>query len=107
MSYGICSGLSAITGGRLVKCIPQFVIVYVTGILSFSVILFMLFWKREPSYFVPFITIPILGMTEGIWHSTPPSKPRICGIIIYNLYNMWHPFFLNMSAVGLTLFYYY
>ena len=84
MSYGICSALSAMTGGRLVKCIPQFVIVYVNGILSFSVILFMLLWKREPSYFVPFITIPILGMTEGIWHSIPPSKPRICSIRIYN-----------------------
>ena len=74
MTYGICSGLAAVIGGRLVKCVPQFIIVYCLTAVLLSVVLFLLFWEKTPSYVLAFAPTALLGIGEGTWHSVPPSK---------------------------------
>lgn len=73
-TFGICSGLSALIGGRLVKFIPQFSIVYTVSAALMGLMLFLIFWERTPSYIVAFVVISVWGVCEGIWHSVPPSK---------------------------------
>lgn len=81
MTYGICSGLSAVVGGRLTKCIPQFIIVYTFSLIMLSMVLFLIFWEKEPSYVIAFVPTAIFGLCEGIWHSVPPSKSsNICAV---------------------------
>ena len=61
-------------GGRLVKFIPQFSIVYTVSATLCGLMFFLIFWDTRPSYLVAFLVIAIWGICEGIWHSVPPSK---------------------------------
>ena len=74
MTYGTCSGLAAVIGGRLVKCVPQFIIVYFLTAILLSDVFFLLFWEKSPSYIVSFVPTALIGIGEGTWHSVPPSK---------------------------------
>ena len=72
MTYGISS--AAAFGGRLVKCIPQFVIVYISLSILMSTVLFLMFWDEKPSYMLTFVPMLILGLCDGICHFVPPSE---------------------------------
>lgn len=74
MVFGIFSGLAAFANGRLVKVVPQYVMVYLTALVNLGVLLFLLFWERVPSYPVVFVTMAGWGVCDGIWNSVPPSK---------------------------------
>ena len=60
--------------GRLVKYIPQFLIVYSVSALMIGDLLFLLLWDVNPSYLKAFLPMVILGLGEGMWHAVPPSK---------------------------------
>ena len=74
MAFGICSAISAISAGRLVKCVPQYIIVYTTIVLNLAIVFFLLFWDRVPSYPITFITLACWGLCDGIFNSIPPGK---------------------------------
>ena len=65
MTYGVFSGLGGLVSGRLVKCIPQYLITYATSLTSLGIFLFHLFWTRAPLYYVQFVAVILLGFCEG------------------------------------------
>ena len=56
------------------KFIPQYFIVYKSVTLNVGLLVFLLIWERQPSYYLVFIVLFVLGWNEGIWNSVPPSK---------------------------------
>ncbi|XP_011410250.1 PREDICTED: protein unc-93 homolog A-like [Amphimedon queenslandica] len=73
LTYGTCSGISAIVTGRLVKYIPQFLMVYGFSALMIGDLLFLLLWDVSPSYLKAFLPVAVLGVCEGMWHAVPPT----------------------------------
>ena len=72
--FGVGSALSAFIGGRLVKCIPQYVVIYFISALNAALLLFLLIWPKHPTYYVPFLILLGLGACEGTWNSMGASK---------------------------------
>ena len=68
--YGIGSTLMAFTVGRLVKCFPQYCVVYPLVAINLGIVIFLLLWDRQPSYFASLLIIFGLGLCEGTWDST-------------------------------------
>ena len=75
--FGSGSGLTALTAGRLVKYIPQYFIIYTVSTIIVGILIFLLLWKREPSYVVPFLVLFGLGTWEGVWFSTSAGETLI------------------------------
>lgn len=65
--FGLGSAVSATLEGRLLKCIPQFVVVYPISAVNVGLLLILLFWDKEPTYYVPFLYLFAFGICEGTW----------------------------------------
>ena len=74
MVFGVGSGISAVSCGRLVKLIPQYMIIYGVYLVNAGLVVFLLVWERVPSYTAAFVTFFVWGLCDGIWNSIPPSK---------------------------------
>ena len=60
----------AFTVGRLVKYIPQYFVVYTFLTLGLGIVIFLLWWEREPSYFASLLIVFGLGLCGGTWLTT-------------------------------------
>jgi MFS family permease len=81
ITFGTCSGLSALIAGRLAKYIPQFVFYYLSALILCCVLLFLIFWERQPSYVVAFVPPALIGICEGTFNSLPPT---LVGILYHD-----------------------
>ena len=81
--------MTAVTTGRLFKCVPQFLIVYPFAAVMTGTVIFLLLWEREPNYPILFTFVAVLGMCEGMWYNITPSMSKfITMIILYFIYNI-------------------
>ena len=74
MTFGIFSAFTAVLNGRLVKIVPQYIMVYITILINIGLIVFFLIWERRPSFPAVFLGLTVWGMCDGIWNSVPNSK---------------------------------
>lgn len=74
MIFGTASASTAFLSGRLVKYVPQWILVYVNTFLNAVALLFLAFWEPTPSYYILFGCVAVFGSIEGCWYSTTPSK---------------------------------
>ena len=74
MTYGVSSGLGGLVSGRLVKCLPQYLITYAASLTSLGIFLFHLFWARAPLYYVQFIVASLIGICEGSLSAVTASE---------------------------------
>ena len=71
---GVCSAIMSIVYSRLLKYLPRFLIIFFGVALSGSMLLFMLFWERMPSYTVIFIIAVGWGAADAVWTTMPTSR---------------------------------
>jgi hypothetical protein len=69
--------MTAIINGRLVKCVPQYVMIYAVTCVNIGIVIFVLLWERTPSFPIIFLIIASWGICDGIWNSVPPSESYI------------------------------
>ena len=81
--------MTAVTTGRLFKCVPQFLIVYPFAAVMTGTVVFLLFWEREPNYLILFTFVAVLGMCEGMWFNIPPSMSKFITMIILFYSTSW------------------
>jgi hypothetical protein len=77
ITFGIFSAMTAIINGRLVKCVPQYVMIYAVTCVNIGIVIFVLLWERTPSFPIIFLIIASWGICDGIWNSVPPSESYI------------------------------
>ena len=71
---GVCSAIMSIICSRLLKYFPRFAIILFGVALSGSMLLFMLFWERVPSYAVVFTIAIGWGTADAVWNTMPTSR---------------------------------
>ena len=72
--FGVSSAVTSIIYSNMLKCVPRFAIVLFGSFLSGSMLLFMLFWEREPSYYVIFAIAIGWGAADAVWTTMTSSK---------------------------------
>ena len=92
--WGLCISVSSVVAGRVATKIPRTFLVVVGALGDASVILFLIFWERVPSYAVVFVMSIVFGVGLGVWNTAPASEclrllhqhfQYIC--IVHNVYN--------------------
>ena len=73
MAFGISSGVGGFASGRLVKHIPQYVIVYIISAILLALLLFLGFWERSPIHPILFAVAIVFGICEGSLNSITSS----------------------------------
>ena len=73
IALGVSSAIMSIICSRLLKYIPRFAIMLFGIALSGSMLLFMLFWERVPSYAVIFTIAVGWGTADAVWNTMPTS----------------------------------
>ena len=75
--YGEVGGIAAISTGRLVKCIPQCVMLYPAFAVCIGLSVFLIFWEREPNYYAMFGVIIGWSLSEGTVNALGPGMYTI------------------------------
>ena len=73
-AFGVAAAVSAYSAGAGAKYIPQLVFVYAAIIVGLGITLFMIFWPREPNYWVVFEVAVALGISEGAINAVAPGN---------------------------------
>ena len=73
ITLGLSSSIMSIVYSRCLKCLPRFLIILFGVILSSSMLLFMLFWERGPSYYAIFAIALGWGAADALWNTMPAS----------------------------------
>ena len=92
--FGLCGGIAALAAGRLVRYLPQYVMMYAALFISCGISLVFIFWKRTPNYFAIFGFAVCWGASEGIINAILP------GIVYRSVYRA-----VAMIGCGLYLQY--
>ena len=71
--YGMVGGIAAISAGRLVKYVPQCVMLYVALGVSSGLSLFLAMWDIVPSYYVMVGAVVGLALSEGTINALIPG----------------------------------
>lgn len=71
--YGVVGGIAAISAGRLVKYVPQYILIYAALTVCTGLSLFLVFWDIVPSYYVMFGLSIGLSLSEGIINAITPG----------------------------------
>ena len=66
--------LSSLSVGWISIHLTRTLVVVVSAFLQAGMILFMLFWEREASYVMVFLTSLGWGVVDGVWMTLPASK---------------------------------
>ena len=66
--------VSSLTVGWISTYTSRKLITVAAAIVQAGMILFMLFWEREPSYVMVFLTSLGWGIVDGVWMTLPASK---------------------------------
>ena len=72
--WGFSSGISSIAVGKLATKIPRVFIVITGALGDATIVLFLIFWERVPSYAVVFVVAIVFGLGEGVWNAIPTSE---------------------------------
>ena len=72
--WGLCISVSSVVVGRVATKIPRTFLVVVGALGDASVILFLIFWERVPSYAVVFVMSVVFGLGLGVWNTAPASE---------------------------------
>ena len=78
MVFGLASATSAISGGLVVKWIPEHFLMYLGYINNISLVLFLLFWERMPNYIVVFLFPIVWALSDGVWNAFIPGNSKLC-----------------------------
>ena len=60
----------AFFAGRFVKYFPQYFVVFPLVTVNLGIVIFLLLWDRQPSYFVSLSIVFGWGLCDGTWAST-------------------------------------
>ena len=71
---GVCSAVMSIVYSHLLKFVPRLVIVLFGMALTTTMLLFMLFWERRPSYYAIFFIAAGWGVADAMWTTIPASR---------------------------------
>ena len=74
IAWGIGSSISSLVAGKISIHTSRTCVAIATALLHAGMILFMLFWEREPSYVMVFLTSLGSGIVDGVWTTLPISK---------------------------------
>ena len=72
--WGLSISISSVVVGRVATKIPRTFIVVVGALGDASMILFLIFWERVPSYAVVFVMSVVFGAGLGVWNTAPASE---------------------------------
>lgn len=88
--FGLCGGIAALAAGRLVRYLPQYVMMYAALFISCGISLVFIFWKRTPNYFAIFGFAVCWGASEGIINAILPGivygRAVALGVVLYLQY---------------------
>ena len=65
--FGVSSAAVSSMYGTVVKYIPECLVLLLTGLIDIGLIIFLLVWKREPSYAAVIIFVLGWGVADAIW----------------------------------------
>ena len=71
--FGTGGIIGALSAGRLVKYIPQYVFMYCALLVAVGLILFLLIWERQPSHIVVFMFALGWGYSGGTLNGVIPG----------------------------------
>ena len=72
-AFGISGGVAALAAARLVRYIPQYIVMYTSLLIGSCLSLVFIFLEREPSVFAVFGFSIFWGISEGIINSIIPG----------------------------------
>lgn len=72
--FGASGAISAYVTGRIVRYLPQCIIVYISIIGSFGISFFIIFWEKQSSFVVIFLFAAIWGWCESTFNSSAPGQ---------------------------------
>ena len=84
MLFGISSAAVSSVYGRVVKYIPECFVLLFGAIIQGGLVIFLLVWRREPSYATVIIFVIGWGAGDAVWQITYSGK-RLIHVIMYVL----------------------
>ena len=73
--YGVVGGIVAISAGRLVKYIPQSLVLYASFAVCATLSLFLIFWGIRPNYYINIGVAAIgFGFAEATINAVVPGN---------------------------------
>ena len=67
MMFGISSGAICFVYGPIVKYIPECFVLLLASVIHAGLVIFLLVWRREPSYAVVIIFVIGWGVADAVW----------------------------------------
>ena len=86
VAFGAGGIIGALSAGRLVKYIPQCVFMYCALLIAAGLVLFLLFWERQPNYIAVFMFALGWGYSEGTVDALIPGNTARSILIISHHY---------------------
>lgn len=74
IALGLSSATVSITYGKVVKCIPRFIIVLLGAAINVILLVFLFVWERVPSYEVIFAFAVGWGAADAVCHNVSCSR---------------------------------
>ena len=74
MLFGLSSGAICFIYGSIVKYIPEYIVLLLGCVTQVGLIVFLLLWKREPSYAAVIVFVVGWGAADAVWHITYSGK---------------------------------
>ena len=80
---GLTSAIMSAILNRLVKYVPRFIFVIAAGLINCGLVIFLLLWKRMPSYILVFLFPVGWGTADAIWNIIPSSTYDVVLVCMY------------------------
>ena len=74
MLFGLSSGAICFIYGPIVKYIPECIVLLLGCVIQAGLIIFLLLWKREPSYAAVIFFVVGWGAADAVWQITYSGK---------------------------------
>lgn len=74
MVYGLGNSLGSFISGKILSLGCKALLVLVTLVLHLAIMIFLIFWEREPVLFVLLIVVFLWGICDGSWLTVCNSK---------------------------------
>ena len=78
MAWGLSAGASSGALGKLATKVPPIFIMMAGIVGDAAVILFLIYWRRVPSYIAVFVVAVMFGLEDGVWNTIPTSEGSQC-----------------------------
>jgi len=109
IALGLSSATVSIMYGKVVKCIPRFLVVLLGAAINVILLVFLFVWERVPSYEVIFAFAVGWGAADAVCHNVSCSrlfymhKNEQCYLVSFQTQSSYPAFVVCYTRLGRSL----